>query len=283
MSAPTVAVTGSSGYLGSVLSRHLSQRGYDTISLTRRQPSNDSASQWRHFDLGKAETTDLDGVDVLVHAAWVLSGKDPGDLWRQNVVGSRRLIETAVATGVQRILFVSSMSAYFGTRQSYGLMKLAVERTVLDVGGISLRPGLVYGDSPGGMAGTLKKVSGLPLWPDFRSARLYLAHEDDVASATTGILDNYPDFSGQVLGLANPERLDLGSILAGVSQRHERRPRVPVPAPLVMTTLRVLELLNVKFPFRSDSLLGLVEPAESLPGQQELAEHHLTFRPLIHA
>jgi len=51
---------------------------------------------------------DLDGigrmilpdVNVLVHAAWVLSGKDTSQLWQENVIGSRRLIE---ATGYSTI------------------------------------------------------------------------------------------------------------------------------------------------------------------------------------
>ncbi len=60
-------------------------------------------------------------------------------------------------------------------------MKLAVERTALDLGCAVVRPGLVYGESPGGMAGTLRKISRLPLWPRFKSAKLFLAHEDDVA------------------------------------------------------------------------------------------------------
>jgi len=47
----------------------------------------------------------------------VLSGKDTGELWQQNVVGSRRLVEAASVAGVGRIIFISSMSAYFGTRR----------------------------------------------------------------------------------------------------------------------------------------------------------------------
>jgi uncharacterized protein YbjT (DUF2867 family) len=156
-----------------------------------------------------------------------------------------------VTAGVPKIVFVSSMSAYFGTRQGYGLMKLAVERTALDTGCVVIRPGLVYGESPGGVAGTLQKISRLPIWPRFKSARLFVAHEDDIASATVGVLDAYNELAGEVLGFANPESLDLSSILTGLSATHKRRRSVPVPAWAAVVGLRVLETAGVPFPFRS--------------------------------
>ena len=276
-----LAITGVTGYLGSLVSSELVARGHKVIALTRRCPQADF-TEWRQFDLGKPlDANVFNGVDGLIHAAWVLSGKDTNELWRQNVVGSRRLIETAVTAGVGKVVFVSSMSAYFGTRQAYGLMKLAVERTALDLGGIVVRPGLVYGQTPGGMAGTLKRISRLPLWPRFRSAKLFLAHEADIAVATAQTLEAYDELSGHVLGFANATPLDLSSILAGLSDHGHRRPGLPVPAGLVMAALRVLESTGVQFPFRSDSLLGLVESAKFLPGQELLAECGVEFRPLV--
>jgi nucleoside-diphosphate-sugar epimerase len=278
MSSCRVAITGATGYLGSVLSDHLSNRGDEVIALTRRRPKR-AVGEWRHFELGRpVDTTTLQDVNTLIHAAWVLSGKDTKQLWRENVIGSRRLIEAAVTAGVQKVVFVSSMSAYFGTRQAYGLMKLAVERTALDMGCVVVRPGLVYGDSPGGMAGTLRKISSLPLWPRFKSAKLFLAHEDDLAHAIARVIEHHDELSGEVIGLANPRSVDLPSIFAGLSPEHERRPSVPIPAGLVMAALRMLEGAGVPFPFRSDSLLGLVEAADSLPGQEFLVRRGVEFR-----
>jgi hypothetical protein len=94
------------------------------------------------------------------------------------------------------------------------------------------------------------------------------------------ILDTYDGLQGEILGFANPQPLDLASILSGLSQKHKRRPGVPVPSRLVMRALRLLETMNVQFPFRSDSLLGLVEAADFLPGQEPLAERGVEFRGL---
>lgn len=280
MVSSRVAITGATGYLGSVLSDRFSSRGDEVVALTRRRPER-AVSEWRHFELDRpVDGTLFQDVDALVHAAWVLSGKDTSQLWHENVIGSRRLLEAAVAAGVQKVVFVSSMSAYFGTRQTYGLMKLAVERTALDLGCVVVRPGLVYGETPGGMAGTLRKISRLPLWPRFGSAKLFLAHQDDLAQAITRVIDHYDELSGEVIGLAHPQSLDLSSILAGLSPEHKRRPSLPVPAGLVMAVLRLLERAGVRFPFRSDSLLGLIESTDLLPGQEYLTQHGVEFRSL---
>lgn len=280
MTSSRVAITGATGYLGSLLSEHFSNQGCEVVALTRRRPET-VAADWRRFDLGRpVEVSMLDGIDVLIHAAWVLSGSDTNELWAQNVIGSRRLIQTAVAAGVRKIVFVSSMSAYFGTRQTYGLMKLAVERTALDSGCVVVRPGLVYGPSPGGMAATLRNVSRLPVWPRFKSAKLFLAREEDIAPAIGKVVDHYGELSGQILGFANPQPVELSAILTHLSTGHRQRPGVPVPAGPVMAALRGAENAGVKFPFRSDSLLGLVKGPNFLPGKELLAEHGIDFRGL---
>jgi nucleoside-diphosphate-sugar epimerase len=274
-----VAITGATGYLGSVIANSLSRHGNIVVALTRSRPADFTAAQWHRFNLSEPISENaLQDIDVLIHAAWVLGGKDQNDLWQQNVVGSRRLIESAVAKGIPKIVFISSMSAFFGTQQTYGLMKLAVERTALDSGCVVVRPGLVYGDMPGGMAGTLRKVSMLPVWPRFRTASQFLAHQDDIAAGILSVLHDYDGLQGQTLGFANAEPLGLASILTGLSPKQRRRPEMPIPASLVMALLRVAETANIPLPFRSDSLLGLVEPAHYLPGKDLLAARGIRFR-----
>jgi hypothetical protein len=47
-----------------------------------------------------------------------------------------------------------------------------------------------------------------------------------------------------------------------------------------MAVLRLLEGAGVPFPFRSDSLLGLIESADLLPGQEHLVQQGGEFRRL---
>lgn len=280
MSRERVAVTGATGYLGSLFSSAFRDAGHDVVALTRSQPS-DRNMTWRRFELGETPDVELfDGVDVLVHSAWDLGNSSASDAWQRNVVGSRRLINAAHDAGVKKVIFISSMSAYTGTTQTYGLMKLAVERTALDLHDVVVRPGLVYGDDAGGMAGTLRKIAGLPVWPRFGHAKLFLAHADDVASALVRIAEDYDRFAGQIIGLAHPERADLPTILTSVSKDARTKTSLPVPSTLVMSGLRVVEKARVPLPFRSDSLLGLIKATDVLPGQDLLGAAGISFRGL---
>ena len=107
----------------------------------------------------------LHWADVLVHAAYDLSLTSPVDIWRVNVEGTRRLLEVAADARVRRILVLSSMSAFEGTTQLYGRAKLDIEAMTAASGGCAVRPGLVYGERPGGMAGALRKLTRLPIVP----------------------------------------------------------------------------------------------------------------------
>jgi len=280
VSAERVAVTGATGYLGSLFASAFQNDGHNVVALTRSKPT-DQTMTWRRFELGETPDAALfEGVDVLVHSAWDLGNSSASDAWQRNVVGSRRLINAAHVAGVKKVIFISSMSAYTGTTQTYGLMKLAVERTALDLHDVVVRPGLVYGDDAGGMAGTLRKIAGLPVWPRFGHAKLFLAHADDVASALVRITDDYDRFASHVIGLANPERVDLSTILTSVSSDGRTKTSLPVPSTLVMTGLRVVEKARVPLPFRSDSLLGLIKATDVLPGQDVLSAAGITFRGL---
>ena len=198
MSRPqTVAVTGATGYVGSTIAAKLQENGQSVIALSRNADVVDPKLSYRKFDLQKEFPEKLlEGVDVLIHAAWNLGSGDANVAWQENVVGSRRLFNCAKASGVNKVIFISSMSAYEGTRQTYGLMKLAVERTAQDSGYVIVRPGLVYATDARGMAGTLTKISALPVWPSFRRSRLYLVHRDDLTSAMTYLCAHVDDFAG---------------------------------------------------------------------------------------
>ena len=122
----------------------------------------------------------------MVHAAWDLRLVRPRDLERVNVQGSLRLLDAARAADVPRFVFISSISAFDEAESYYGKTKLAVEREVARQGGVVIRPGLVYGDRPGGMFGALKAQAArgaiIPLLGNGRYAQ-YLVHEDDLAAA----------------------------------------------------------------------------------------------------
>lgn len=273
------AVSGASGYLGSKICATLEAKGWRVLRLVRSPDPTDSLS--RQFDLGdpvKANT--LSSVDLLVHAAYDLSVTRPAGIWRINVEGTRRLLTAAHEAEVRRVIVLSSMSAFAGTSQLYGQAKLAIEGITAAFGGCSIRPGLVYGDKPGGIAGALRKITRLPIIPlPVGEAHQFPIHEDDLMNviAALSALDDLP--AGPI-GVAQDSPVAFRDVLCAFAAQEGRRCRfAPVPWRLVYWGLRTAELARVRVPFRADSLLGLMRSAPFVPGLAELAQLGVTIRP----
>ena len=83
----TVALTGSSGVIGSALAALLSTGGHRVIRLVRRVPGNDGERQWRPDD---PDPGLLDGVDAVIHLAGAsIGGRFTPD--RKHAIRSSRI------------------------------------------------------------------------------------------------------------------------------------------------------------------------------------------------
>lgn len=272
-------ITGAHGYLGSLLRGRLETDGWTTTALVRAPRAGERAERWV---LGEVpDRRALAGADALVHCAYDFRPRDERELRKVNVGGSELLLRAAREAGVSRLLSLSSMSAYAGTRQHYGRAKLDVERVTLELGGIAVRPGLVYGEAPAGMAGTLLKLTRFPLVPviSATSARQFPVHEDDFADAIVRILDA-DTWTPEVIGIAQPTGVSFRELLDGFARMSGRRPRfVRVPWQLVYWTLRLAEIAHLPVPLRADSVLGLVRAASSVPESAAFPDLQASLRP----
>jgi len=261
------ALTGAHGYVGSALRRGLTAAGWTVVSLSRREKVAEDEIRWSLDEASGSGPNTLREelrrreISAVVHAAWDLRLVRPRDLERVNVQGSLRLLEEARAAGVRRFVFISTISAFDEAESDYGKTKLAVERGVALQGGVVIRPGLVYGERPGGMFGALKTQAGrgaiIPLLGNGRYAQ-YLVHEDDLAAAVVAAvsLEKAPE---RPVTVAHPEPRPLRSLMRQLAESQGSHPRfVSVPWPLVYQGLKVTEALGLKLGFRSDSVIGLV-------------------------
>jgi nucleoside-diphosphate-sugar epimerase len=265
-----VALTGASGYLGSCIGRTLEGLDWKVTALVR----DPKAVPFRAaaYDLAQPITSPvhdaLCSADVLVHAAYDLGLTRADDIWRVNVEGTRRLLDAATTAGIRRVLVLSSMSAYSGTRQLYGRAKLEIEQMTLRAGGVALRPGLVYGDRPGGMAGSLRALTRLPVIPIVRGAAQYTVREGDLTGVVAALAET-EHLDPQTISVAGPVPVPLRDLLETFASEDGRRCRfAPIPWRLVYAILKTGEALHLRLPFRADSLLGLVRVAPSLVGSQ---------------
>lgn len=257
-----VAITGANGYVGMTLCAAFAASGYRVIALQRSAPSD--ARDYVPYSLENGPAAPLPGdVAAVVHCAYDLRARDRAEIERINLGGTEKLLQ---AVGDVPLVFISSQSAYAGTQQIYGRVKLACEDLVTARGGTSLRLGLVHGGTDGGMIGALRKVAALPVLPMPRpDSYQYAVHADDMARCVVATAEQPPPH--RVLGVANPRPVSFSEIMATLRAAVTTKPirAVPVPSAVVYRALRAAEGVGVRAGFRADSLLGLMQPAPNVP------------------
>ena len=221
-SASTCVVFGGSGFLGQRLCRQLLSAGFNVISVSRTGRPKGKAEpwwsdvDWISADIG-AETAApaLSGADLVFHLASSTypstSNLDAAFDLESNLVGSVRMLQTAVKCHISRLIFISSGGTVYGLPQenpipenhstdpicSYGIQKLAIEkylylfRALKDLDSVVLRVSNLYGEfqnleRPLGAVShfTHRAVAGKPIeiWGDGTIRRDYI-HVDDVVRA----------------------------------------------------------------------------------------------------
>lgn len=171
-----VLVTGTEGYLGSVLAPELLRDGHDVVAVDTGfykagwlYNGVDATPLTLAKDIRDITADDLDGVEAVVHMAELsndpLGQFNPGLTMAINHAGSVRLAELAKAAGVSRFVYMSSCSVYgvaegvvdesspVAPQTTYAECKALVERDVsaLADDGFSptfLRNATAFGASP---------------------------------------------------------------------------------------------------------------------------------------
>ncbi len=172
----TVLITGGAGYVGTVLTGRLLDRGYNVRILDRLYWGHGPLEAYAdRVDLVIADVRDipataLDGIDGVIHLAGLSNDPtaeyDPEANWQMNAVATRALGEACVERGVERLVFASSCSLYDGLPQgmhdetadikprgAYATSKRFGEEALLELMDDGLCPvihrnGTVYGYSP---------------------------------------------------------------------------------------------------------------------------------------
>ena len=174
----TVLVTGAGGFLGSALVSELLESGYDVRALIR---DTASSSFLKAVEIVVGDVRDPQcarkvsvGCETIVHLAGQAHALDDGHVGEQdyqsvNVDGTKHLLDGAVAGGVQRFIFASSVKVFGETttgcvdekepaapQSPYARSKWAAEQLIASYakGGslatLSLRLPLVYGPTEKG-------------------------------------------------------------------------------------------------------------------------------------
>lgn len=151
-----VLLTGATGLTGSHAMSALAREGHEVRALVRsedklRRVCADHGVAVPGFVIGDmtekaAVQRGLDGCEAVLHAAGVVSieAKRADEVLRGNIEGTERVVGSALDAGIERVVFVSSLSAIFDprasslsaesevheTRSAYSRSKAAAERRV---------------------------------------------------------------------------------------------------------------------------------------------------------
>lgn len=112
-----VAVIGASGLIGNNLCRALLQKGYRVKALVHRnsEPLEDLDVEKQQGDILDPVTLRnfLSGCHTVFHAAGKISidGDKDGMVHAVNVIGTKNTVEACLATGVQKLIYISSIHA----------------------------------------------------------------------------------------------------------------------------------------------------------------------------
>jgi dihydroflavonol-4-reductase len=121
-------VTGATGFIGGNLARELWGRGHEVRALVRPGSNcltiEDTGVERVVGDILDCDSLDraLAGCEAVFHcaAAYTFWSADPCSVWRTNVGGAANVLDRALAAGVSRVVYTSTVSTIGMLRGSQG-------------------------------------------------------------------------------------------------------------------------------------------------------------------
>jgi dihydroflavonol-4-reductase len=209
----SVLVTGASGFVGAAVARAAKARGF-RVKVLMRATANRANIEGLDVEVATGDMRDeasmtraLDGIRYLFHVAadYRLWARDPNEIAHNNLAGAKAVMGAAKTTGVERIVYTSSVAALkpgHGTAVdetsrhtpqsvigAYKLSKLLAEREVErriaqdGLGAVIVSPSTPIGprDIKPTPTGRIIVETANGKMPAFLDTGLNLVHVDDVA------------------------------------------------------------------------------------------------------
>lgn len=257
---PRILVTGANGFVGRSLVPRLRTLGISVTCAVRSTRGNDEIAVGDIAEFASWPSV-LAGTDVVVHLAaraHVLreTASEPlAEFRRVNVCATARLARAAVATGVRRFVFLSSIGVNGipttvgafsesdppNPSEPYAVSKWEAERALLELAAgtgmqiTRVRPPLIVGAGVKGNLHRLLKLvdSGIPLpLGAIRNRRSFIALDDLCALLASCVV--HPRAGNELFLAANLKELSTPELLRAMAEGLGRTLRlVPIPAPML--------------------------------------------------
>lgn len=257
-------LTGASGFVGSAVARLLLDQGFTVRALVRRN-SNPANLAGLGLDVVEGDIRDssrllqaMRDVRHVFHVAadYRLWAPDPNEIIQTNVAGTRAVMEAALANGVERVVYTSSVATLQPSQDgtpvdersplnvadaigAYKKSKVLAERLVEQMVTDSKLPAVIVNPStPIGPrdvrptpTGRIVIEAACGRMPAYVDTGLNLVHVDDVAAGHLAALARGRIGERYILG---GDDMTLGAMLADISRLAGRRaPTTRLPRQLV--------------------------------------------------
>jgi dihydroflavonol-4-reductase len=297
-SGDPILVTGATGFVGAAVLRALVERG-EKVRALARSTSNRRNLEGVACEIVEGDMTDaasmtraMQGVRHLYHVAadYRLWARDPGEIRRANLAGAEAVMQAALAAGVEKIVYTSSVAtlraadaatvvdetaplAEHEAVGAYKQSKVASERLVERmVAGQGLPAVIVNPSTPIGPRDIKPTPTGRMVLeaaqgkiPAFVDTGLNLVHVDDVAAGHLMALEKGRIGERYILG---GQDMSLKSMLADIAALTGRKaPTIALPRgplyPLAVVAEGIAQLTGKEPMLTRDAL--------------KMASHHMFF------
>jgi dihydroflavonol-4-reductase len=273
-SGDPILVTGATGFVGSAVLRALAARG-EQVRVLARPSSARRNLEGVACEIALGDMTDaaamaraMDGARFVYHVAadYRLWARDPDEIRRANLAGAAAVMTAALAAGVEKIVYTSSVAtlraadaatvvdetaplaeheAVGAYKQSKVAAERLVERMIADQGlpAVIVNPSTPIGprDIKPTPTGRMVLEAAQGKIPAFVDTGLNLVHVDDVADGHLAALERGIVGERYILGGANVTFADMLADIARIVGR--KPPRLRIPRAAVMPIAYAAEAL----------------------------------------